>query len=272
MCCSFWSLVMLTGSVTTEVCLISSVCSCLRPPKESGRRVISLHPLRERNLRRGSCLTICSRSPSVTDDVSSRSSTRTILILSEMKKDSHLPKTVSDRSREKSMLPYTLVSLSQVSPMMRCRPVCCEFTLQCPPIQTRGSLPWTVRWCTQYSRKKPLTSQKGILMIRDRPLSKKKWYGTGLWIPAPGSCLARGGRQRTSLHSHQRSFLWRPWSNLPQSTVAPNGSAEFCGSRGRLTDRRYRAWANLHKSGSMNGPSQTDPLNYRMLGGSPTSP
>lgn len=158
----------LRGSARTEVCLMSRVCSCLRPPRESGRRVISLHPRSERNLRRGSSFTICSRSAFLTesDDASSRSSTRRTLILSETKNGFHLPNTVSDRRRPRPVLSYTILSLSQVSPMVRCGVVPCAASSFCnaPLVQTQGSPPWSARRCI-YSRKKPLTWHRGILTM-----------------------------------------------------------------------------------------------------------
>ena len=155
MYCSFCSFVITSGNLR-EVCLISRVCRYLRPPIEFGRQVNSVHSRREINFRRGSRFPICSRSPLVTPTASSRSSTRSslILILLEMKNGIHFPKTVKDRSREKSMLSNTVLSLSQLLLMVRCCPVRCEFRLQHPSsAKTRLS---SIGREMMYSWKKPL--------------------------------------------------------------------------------------------------------------------
>lgn len=103
-----------------------------------------------------------SRSSFVTSDAFSRSSTRRSFILSEMKNDSHFPNTVRDRSREKSMLMNTILSLSQVLPMTRCRPVRWLVRLQRPCSEKM----WLSSICCDmmYSWKKLFTSHQTILL------------------------------------------------------------------------------------------------------------
>lgn len=72
-----------------------------------------------------------------------------------MKNGLHSPDTVKDRSREKSMLSNTIISLSQMPLMVRCCPVGCDLRVQFPFSDiTRFS---SIGLEMMYSRKKPLS-------------------------------------------------------------------------------------------------------------------